>query len=207
MSLSGQDRWVKTTQDNNFGTQTKLGRWCSRSAPGPIISSRAGSSLKVVFKTDLTGSQSGFLGIYSFKKAPGLTDRCGHQFSTESMDGTNANLFGAIASPNWPNPYKSIDELCSWTVKVRKGFRVLLQFQHFSLEGDMRGGQPTIGNYFFQILKLLINNFVFPKEKGCPNAVVRILKGSTSIPIDLCGESLTNATRHVLSEDDFLKVS
>ena len=103
------------------------------------MSSKAGSTLKLVFKTDLTGFQSGFLGVYSFKKASTLADRCDYLFGSESTDAGNSKLFGSIASPNWPSPYKSIDELCNWTVKVRKGFRVLLQFQYFSIEGDMRG--------------------------------------------------------------------
>lgn len=134
-AIQPQERWAKPSQDSS--SQTKIGRWCSRSAPGPIVSSRAGSILKVIFKTDLTGFQSGFLGIYSFKPSSTLADRCDYKFSTDS---DNPKLFGSIASPNWPNPYKSVDELCNWTVKVRKGFRVLLQFQHFSIEGDMRGG-------------------------------------------------------------------
>lgn len=86
-----------------------------------------------------------------------------------------------IVSPNWPQPYKSVDRWCNWVIKVRKGFRVLLQFQFFSIEGDM-------------------------KMNGCPKTVVRIWRSKNAQPIDLCGGNLTNSTRNLLSDDNYMKI-
>lgn len=144
--------------------------------------------MKAIFKTDLTGFASGFLGTYSFKKSSDLIGRCNYLINSETANSTNSTSklniksFGIIQSPNWPNPYRSIDEWCEWSIKVKDSFRILLTFQSFTIEGDMR-------------------------EHGCPNAVVRIWKGKTSIPIDLCGDSLTNSTRNMLSDDNHMKIS
>ena len=155
--IDSQEQWVKLEQDqsNSYLSQNKLGRWCSRSAPGPIVTSKAGSILKVIFKTDLIGFSSGFLSTYSFKKSSNFADKCDYQFNSESVNNSSKSnkLFGIISSPNWPKPYKSIDKLCNWSIKVKKGYRILLEFQSFLIEGDMRG------NFFIFFCSLSLSNF------------------------------------------------
>lgn len=90
---------------------------------------------------------------------------------------------GLITSPGYPEPYKNDRQLCSWYITVKPRRRVHLYFTLFHVEGE-------------------------PTDRGCPSAVVRVWPDPESVgpPVELCGETLTNDTREIMSVSNVLKV-
>ncbi len=54
-----------------------------------------------------------------------------------------------MASPNYPNRY-AVDLICTWQIKVRKGYRVLLKPIEMNVEGEMGDVGKTTRNSMFQ---------------------------------------------------------
>lgn len=48
------------------GRESKIGRYCDRATPGPIVSGVGVSTMKVVLHTDAEGVASGFAATYNF---------------------------------------------------------------------------------------------------------------------------------------------
>ncbi|XP_074039057.1 cubilin isoform X2 [Leptinotarsa decemlineata] len=155
-----QEDWIEIFNVYRDGTETKIGRYCHMSAPGPIESNRGATGLKLVLHSDSDGVYSGFKARYSFELAKSIFGDCGGNVS--SLD------YGVITSPNFPKDYgapskNQASKSCNWYVTVRPKYKILLVFEKFAVEGD-------------------------PSGRGCPAAVLRLWNDLTSTPVELCGE-------------------
>ncbi|OQR78514.1 cubilin-like [Tropilaelaps mercedesae] len=90
---------------------------------------------------------------------------------------------GVVTSPGFPEPYKNDRQLCNWWITVKPKRRIHFFFTLFHVEGE-------------------------PTDRGCPSAVVRVWPAPDSVgpPVELCGETLTNDTREIISTGNTLKV-
>ncbi|XP_047737620.1 bone morphogenetic protein 1-like isoform X2 [Hyalella azteca] len=154
------------------------GRYCGETAPGPTQSEREAVGLRVVLHTDHSGVYSGFDAIYIFKKKEETFGVCGGNI-TESES-------GELLSPNFPENYGAPDKTdssyCDWYIQVRPGYKVLLWFQSFAVEGN-------------------------PEERGCPAAAVRVWKHEDDIPVDMCGDALPSDQIQILSQGSVLRMT
>jgi hypothetical protein len=120
--------------NSSFGGNRKgnfLGRWCGHSAPGPVLLSPPIRQLLLLFNSNAHGAGSGFKANYEFVRHAPLS-QC------PSTKLTKVTLHGFITSPGYPKAYAANDSWCQATVRVRPGYRVLLHFVQFSVEGDMK---------------------------------------------------------------------
>ncbi|CAH1967539.1 unnamed protein product [Acanthoscelides obtectus] len=155
-----QEDWIEIYNIYRDGTETKIGRYCHMSAPGPIESNRGAIGLKLILHSDGEGVYSGFKARYSFEVAKSIFGDCGGNVS--SLD------FGIITSPNYPKDYGTLSKnqaskSCNWYITVRPRYKILLVFDTFALEGE-------------------------PIGRGCPAAVLRVWNDLSTTPIELCGE-------------------
>ncbi|KAF2360157.1 Low-density lipoprotein (LDL) receptor class A repeat [Trinorchestia longiramus] len=162
------------------GTEREVlkGRFCGETAPGPTQSERDAVGLRVMLHTDHSGVYSGFDAIYIFKKKEETFGECGGNI-TESES-------GELLSPNFPGNYGAPDKTdssyCDWNIQVRPGYKVLLWFQSFAVEGN-------------------------PEERGCPAAAVRVWKSADDIPVDMCGDALPSDQIQILSHSSVLRMT
>ncbi|XP_071539486.1 cubilin-like isoform X3 [Panulirus ornatus] len=157
------------------------GRYCGLAAPGPIESEREAIGLRVVLRTDHEHVFSGFEARYQFKKKDTLFRDCGGNITNEE--------YGIIHSPHWPNKYDGPDPdrqggafSCTWFIHVRPYHKILLWLQSFSVEGN-------------------------PQERGCPAAVVRVWPDLDKVPIELCGEGLSDDASIIISKSSLMRVA
>ncbi|XP_064103778.1 cubilin-like isoform X5 [Macrobrachium nipponense] len=180
-----QEDWVEIynvykPQGDNMERLRLNGRYCGFSAPGPTESEQDAVGLRVMLRTDEENVKSGFLAEYKFiKKQKTVFKDCGCNIS-------NAE-YGIIHSPHWPQKYDGPDRSggafsCNWFIHVRPYHKILLWFQFFSVEGN-------------------------PAERGCPAAVVRVWPDLDKVPIELCGEKLTNEAAVFISKSSLMRVS
>lgn len=54
------------------GTEKLIGRYCGMTAPGPLVSNRGATELKVLLHSDQEGVFSGFKARYSFEVAKSI---------------------------------------------------------------------------------------------------------------------------------------
>lgn len=108
-----------------------LGRWCGHSVPGPVLLSPPLSHLLLVFNSDGQGAGSGFKAAYQFGQNT-TPSYC------PTIKSTKSALHGIVTSPAYPVTHASNDSWCQSTIRVRPGYRVLLHFIQFSVEGDMK---------------------------------------------------------------------
>ncbi|XP_028968828.1 cubilin-like [Galendromus occidentalis] len=90
---------------------------------------------------------------------------------------------GILTSPGYPENYKNDRQLCNWWITVKPKRRIHFYFTMFHVEGE-------------------------PTDRGCPSAVVRVWPDPNGVgpPVELCGETLTNETREIMSTGNTLKV-
>ncbi|CAG9836029.1 unnamed protein product [Diabrotica balteata] len=174
-----QEDWIEIFNVYRDGTETKIGRYCQMSAPGPIESPRGATGLKLVLHSDSEGVYSGFKARYSFETAKSIFGDCGGNVS--SVDS------GVISSPNFPKDYEApsknqASKSCNWYITVRPKYKVLLVFEKFAIEGD-------------------------PLSRGCPAAVFRLWNDVSSTPIELCGEKGLNEKWQYVSTSNAMRFS
>ncbi|XP_036225350.2 uncharacterized protein [Bactrocera oleae] len=146
-------------RDNN---DRFLGRYCGLTAPGPVESPRGAVGLRITLHTDQENVASGFKARYFFESPRTDVAECGGNFSGQDS--------GIITSPNYPAGYKAPSRgmasmACNWIMTARPGYKLSINFEHFSIEGD-------------------------PANRGCPAAVLRLWVNvdSDQPPLELCGE-------------------
>uniref|UniRef100_A0A034V5E0 Tolloid-like protein 2 n=2 Tax=Bactrocera dorsalis TaxID=27457 RepID=A0A034V5E0_BACDO len=146
-------------RDNN---DRFLGRYCGLTAPGPVESPRGAVGLRITLHTDQENVASGFKARYFFESPRSDVAECGGNFSGQDS--------GIITSPNYPAGYKAPSRgmasmACNWIMTARPGYKLSINFEHFSIEGD-------------------------PANRGCPAAVLRLWVNvdSDQPPLELCGE-------------------
>ncbi len=61
--------WLEIYEIHSSGREIKYGKYCSATAPGPIISDFGVNRMKIVLNTDDTGVSSGFSASYNFINA------------------------------------------------------------------------------------------------------------------------------------------
>lgn len=139
-----------------------LGRYCGLSAPGPVESPRGALGIRIFLHTDDENVASGFRARYIFEVAKSVFGDCGGNYSGQES--------GLITSPNYPANYHGpgkglASRACNWYITPRTGYKILLNFDVFSVEGS-------------------------PPDRGCPAAVLRIWMSSDSddAPQEICGE-------------------
>jgi hypothetical protein len=120
--------WIEVYQVFPSGREYKFGRYCSATAPGPIVSDIGVNVMKVILSTDESGVASGFSAGYQFLTAMTALGDCGQNFTHQEN--------GVITSPGYPSPYPPVRQICNWFVTVRPKYKVLLFFEFFLIEGD-----------------------------------------------------------------------
>ncbi|KAI8420676.1 hypothetical protein MSG28_007909 [Choristoneura fumiferana] len=152
--------WVEAWWNTREGSWVPLGRWCGLATPGPLQSPRGTLGLRIALHTDSDHVASGFKARYVFEPAKSIFGDCGGNVSGLE--------WGVITSPRFPLPYEppargAASRVCNWFVTARPGKRLLLNFEHFAVEGHLT-------------------------ERGCPAAVLRLWYESPGPPLELCGE-------------------
>ncbi|XP_063703683.1 tolloid-like protein 2 isoform X2 [Culicoides brevitarsis] len=145
-----------------------LGRYCGYTSPGPVESPRNAVGLKAILHTDSENVASGFKARYIFEVAKSIFGDCGSNFTGQD--------YGIVVSPNYPSNYLGpgkglASKTCNWYITARTGYKLLLNFESFAVEGD-------------------------PSTRGCAAAVVRVwLSPEFDVPpLEHCGEK--GATEH-----------
>ncbi|XP_042885956.1 cubilin-like isoform X1 [Penaeus japonicus] len=178
-----QEDWVEIyniykPQGSDSERERLNGRYCKTLAPGPIESEPEAIGLRVVLRTNDVNVSSGFKANYEFKKKEVVED-CGGNITNQE--------YGIIHSPHWPDKYAGPDReagafSCNWFIHVRPYHKVLLWLQSFSVEGH-------------------------PIERGCPAAIVRVWPDLDNIPIELCGENLSDDETLIISKSSVMRIS
>ncbi|XP_065293590.1 cubilin-like isoform X1 [Dermacentor albipictus] len=119
--------WLEIYEVSAKGESSKIGRYCAKTAPGPIVSDTGVNMMKVILHTDSSGVASGFSATYYFLKDVNKFGDCGGNITGEEN--------GLITSPGYPNPYKNDRQMCNWYITVRPGHKVFLHFTLFLIEG------------------------------------------------------------------------
>jgi len=164
------------------GAETLVGAFCGGTnltdMPGPMASDPRATKLKLRFRSnaekdddgDGADTGSGFAASYSFAQ-----DRLGDNADCGGEMGGSAG--GTIVMSEYgPAKY------CQWRIKARRGGRVLLTFNSYSIEGS-----GTL---------------------GCRQAVLRVFKdasqSSNSLPRQICGKfGLRSQEEGIVEETDF----
>lgn len=60
--------WLEIYEVSTKGESSKVGRYCAKTAPGPIVSDAGVNMMKVILHTDHTGVAGGFSATYYFLK-------------------------------------------------------------------------------------------------------------------------------------------
>ncbi|XP_023327852.1 dorsal-ventral patterning tolloid-like protein 1 isoform X2 [Eurytemora carolleeae] len=164
----------------NKAERQLLGRYCSTSSPGPVVSPRGTVGLELFLHTDHDAVYSGFKGRYMYIQAQSPFGDCGGNIT----DAEN----GIIKSPNFPEKYTtsskdSGNKVCHWFVYAKPGYRILLYFSNFEVEGN-------------------------PGERGCPAAALRVWpwKDVARTPIELCGDTL-DQYKEIISDGHVMRLS
>lgn len=151
-----------------------LGRYCGLTAPGPVESPRGALGIRIFLHTDQDNVASGFKARYIFEAAKSVFGDCGGNYSGQES--------GVITSPNFPAHYHGpgkglASRACNWYITPRIGYKVLLNFDNFSVEGS-------------------------PADRGCPAAVIRIWMSpdSEAAPQEICGEKAATENWPTISE-------
>jgi hypothetical protein len=173
--------WVEIYQIYRNMNEELVGRYCSQSSPGPVVSlSDVAVGLKVFLHTDSKDVYSGFLGKYTFFPAKSSEkEGCGRNITGE--------LDGILHSPNFPEKYASsaqenITKQCHWFIHVKPGHKVLLYFEEFEVEGK-------------------------PEDRGCPAATLRVWPWTHErTPLELCGDDLGEHSQ-IISESNLMQAS
>ncbi|XP_022253784.1 cubilin-like isoform X3 [Limulus polyphemus] len=119
--------WIEIFEVYPSGRENKFGKYCSKTAPGPIVSDVGIHDMKVVFRTDKVEVASGFSATYLFISSAQNLD-CGGNITG------SAN--GIITSPSFPSKYEAHRQLCNWYITVRPFHKVLFLFDFFLIEGE-----------------------------------------------------------------------
>ncbi|XP_015514875.1 tolloid-like protein 1 isoform X1 [Neodiprion lecontei] len=174
-----QEDWLEIYNMYRDNTEKLIGRYCGMTAPGPVESNLGALGLKVILHSDAELVYSGFKARYTFDVAKSIFGDCGSNIS--SLD------YGMITSPNFPNKYDGparnlASKTCNWFINVRPNYRVLLNFELFSVEGEQ-------------------------SARGCPAAVLRMWHMVSAPPLELCGVKSADAKWSYVSEDNNMRLS
>ncbi|XP_076352181.1 cubilin-like isoform X2 [Tachypleus tridentatus] len=120
--------WIEIYEVYPSGRENKFGRYCSRTAPGPVVSDVGVHDMKVMLNTDNSDVASGFSATYLFFPSKPKFSDCGG-----NMTGTSN---GIITSPGFPSAYEPHRQICNWHITVQPFHKVLLSFNYFLIEGD-----------------------------------------------------------------------
>lgn len=118
------------------GPDRFLGRYCGFTAPGPVESPRGATGLRVLLHTNHEHVASGFKARYIFETAKSVFGDCGGNITMEDS--------GIIQSPSYPSKYDGpgkglASRACNWYLTVRPSYRISLNVEVFSVEGDPSG--------------------------------------------------------------------
>ena len=118
-----------------------LGRYCGLTAPGPVESPRGATGIRIVLHTDQESVASGFKARYIFEVAKSVFGDCGGNFSGQES--------GLINSPNYPAKYDGpgkglASRACNWYLNVKNGYKISMNFEMFSVEGEPQGNIFTV---------------------------------------------------------------
>ncbi|VDP32198.1 unnamed protein product [Soboliphyme baturini] len=115
--------------------ETLLGKYCSGTYPGPILSPQQVNRVKVVFVSNELLTDTGFKALYQFISEKtvqriGKKNDCVHQII--------GSVSGWFMSPNFPHRYEA-NLACFWKIQVRAGYRILLQAVEQNNESSVFG--------------------------------------------------------------------
>lgn len=190
------------------GSDRFLGRYCSFTAPGPVESPQRAVGIRVFLHTDQENVASGFKARYIFEAAKSVFGDCGGNYTGQDS--------GVITSPNFPANYHGpgkglASSACNWYITARIGYKILLNFEVFSVEGDPAGMHllSVLGSVKALVENLVKNTYLmFHAGRGCPAAVLRLwtFPESDAAPQELCGEKLAEQW-HYMSQGQTARIS
>ncbi|KAJ6637891.1 Cubilin [Pseudolycoriella hygida] len=169
--------WLEMYVIFRDGSERFLGRYCGLTAPGPVESPRGAVGIRILLHTD----QESVATRYIFEVAKSVFGDCGGNFSGLES--------GVIMSPNYPLKYDGpgkglASRACNWYLSARSGYKILMHFEFFHVEGD-------------------------PEGRGCPAAVLRVWTApdSEQAPFELCGERTAGLNWHYVSIGQSSRIS
>ncbi|XP_037027198.1 cubilin isoform X3 [Bradysia coprophila] len=173
--------WLEMYVIFRDGSERFLGRYCGLTAPGPVESPRGAVGIRILLHTDQESVASGFKARYIFEVAKSVFGDCGGNFSGQES--------GVIMSPNYPAKYDGpgkglASRACNWYLSARNGYKILMHFEFFHVEGD-------------------------PEGRGCPAAVLRVWTApdTEQAPFELCGEKAAGFNWHYVSIGQSSRIS
>ncbi|KRZ71535.1 Cubilin [Trichinella papuae] len=113
--------------------ETLLGKYCAENYPGPILSAENANRIRAIFIADAKHTATGFRAHYQFipqKNINALSER------SNCAARIVGSISGTIVTPNFPQRYVK-DMVCHWEIRVRIGYRILLQPVVLNVEGMM----------------------------------------------------------------------
>ncbi|KRX14888.1 Cubilin [Trichinella nelsoni] len=162
--------------------ETLLGKYCAENYPGPILSAENANRIRAIFIADAKHTATGFRAHYQFipqKNINALSER------SNCAARIVGSISGTIVTPNFPQRYVK-DMVCHWEIRVRIGYRILLQPVVLNVEGMM--GDDG-------------------KSSNCRSAVIRIKNDSSEYSKEFCGEKVVPGIRQFISAKNIMHIS
>lgn len=141
---------------NDEGFKSEVGRFCGSDTPEEFVSLQP--KMEIVFKSDSTKEQNGFIAHYEFlgdnwQPFGPSTIGCGPGYLTGSG--------GLILSPHYPALFPTLSR-CSWIIKVKDTQKILLQIVDMEISSSSSCTDAFL---------LFFNGFaipgMYPEERFC----------------------------------------
>ncbi|XP_021357854.1 tolloid-like protein 1 isoform X2 [Mizuhopecten yessoensis] len=145
---------------NDEGFKSEVGRFCGTDTPEEFVSLQP--KMEIVFKSDSTKEQNGFIAHYEFlgdnwQPFGPSTIGCGPGYLTGSG--------GLIISPNYPALFPTLSR-CSWIIKVKDTQKILLQIVDMEISSSTHPFSSCTDAFL-----LFFNGFaipgMYPEERFC----------------------------------------
>ncbi|KFD70157.1 hypothetical protein M514_09537 [Trichuris suis] len=196
-SLSRADRCADRLELYNVypnNRETVLGNYCAANYPGPILSAEGANRVRAVFFSDIRPTATGFRAHYRFVSQKYIKDIGQKNRCSEKITGS---ISGTISSPNFPIRYVK-NLICDWEIRVRSGYRILLQPVVLNVEGMMSDDGRS---------SKCIRRSAHLATGNCRSAVIRIRNESSGHSNEFCGEKVVPGIRQFVSAKNVIYIS
>uniref|UniRef100_A0A5S6Q849 CUB domain-containing protein n=1 Tax=Trichuris muris TaxID=70415 RepID=A0A5S6Q849_TRIMR len=162
--------------------ETILGNYCAENYPGPILSAEDANRVRAVFFSDVNPTATGFRAHYRFVSQKFVNEVAQKNQCSQKIV---SSISGTISSPNFPIRYVK-NLICDWEIRVRRGYRILVQPIVLNVEGVM--GDDGL-------------------SRNCRSAVIRIRNESSGHSNEFCGEKVVPGIRQFVSAKNVIYIS
>ncbi|VDK42953.1 unnamed protein product [Anisakis simplex] len=163
-------------------------KYCARTFPGPTVSAFGSHEMRFFFRSGSQGTGNGFKALYKIRKAfkEEIPTRETSRHCGQRITRTDDRTTGWLVSPGYPIKYNK-DLICDWEIKVRPGYRILLNLVKMEVEGAMSD-----------------------ESINCQNAVIRVdadsgVKAGPSVR-EICG-TVESVVQPIISKNNTVRIS